>query len=750
MKSVFSTFLLVGLCVSALAGDGGELSAQWIGTNDICWDWRSPARPAPTFRKVFSLDNSEKDLKLAICGLGYFECRLDGRPITDALLVPGETQYDVRWRYRVFTIPALEAGRHVLTITCGDGLYRPTTPDVWHFDKAVWADYPKAACELRTAAGATVLKTDPSWQWRPSPTVFSSLRGGEVYDARLVFDDNVERGWERVAIVSAPGGIGEEEKFPPCRVKNVYAMTNRVGTLVWESPIVLTGNVRIRVKGARGAKVTIVTAEQLSDDFKHVDQRPMDLFSDVGSKEKTFQRDAYILAGSGEEVWSPRFTYHGFRYAEIITAGDVQVLAADALEIYNDFPRIGRVSSAPAPVLRVLSACENSILGNFHNIPTDCPQREKNGWTSECRVMCEAALYSFDVGSAYAAYADVIGDTQRPSGQISGIAPCNGWGYNWGSGPGWDTALMEVPDAVYLFTGDRTVIERLYPKVVRYLDYIETMLDADGVPAKGLGDWCNGTRGEHERLVRAAFRVRNLRYGEHFARLLGDDKNAARFARMREGAVATFRRLFCDKDGLSAEAKSVPHALMLDIDLVEPSRRAACAQRLAEVVKKEGAVANFGVIGSRCVMRMLFELGYADLGWKIMTQPKCPGYVFLTETLGMTTLPERWDPHLNPKRHGTSLNHGSFADYLAVAYRYLGGIRHSYERPGRDFVEIRPYFPEALDSFACEHEGFRVSWRREGRAVRVKVFVPRGKSACYIFQDGTRRHLPSGDWSLDS
>jgi len=720
--------------------------ARWIGTGAVCWDWRSPVRAAPTFRGMFDLKCAQTNLRIAVCGLGYFECRLDGRPITDAMLMPGETQYDIRWRYRVFTLPELAKGKHLVTITCGDGLYRATTPDVWHFDKATWADYPKAVCEISTADGEVVLRTDNSWQWRPSPTVFTSLRGGETYDARKAFADDEDSGWNPVAIVAPPGGMGEEETFPPCRVTHVHAMTNRTGTAVWEAPVTLAGNVRLRVKGERGAKVTIISAERISEDATHVDLRALDIF-DLGKKEKTFQRDTFILAGGAEETWSPRFTYHGFKFAELKTEGHVEILSVEALEIKTDFPRVGRITEAPAAALHVVKACERSILGNFHNIPTDCPQREKNGWTSEARIMCEAALYSFDAGSAYAAYADLIGDTQRPSGQISSIAPCNGWGYNWGSGPAWDTAFMEIPDAVYRFTGDRTSIERLYPKIVRYLDFAEGMLDADGLPSHGLGDW-DGVKDEYPRLARAGFRIRNLAYGERFARLLGKPDDAARFSRLRTEAVSAFRRAFCGPDGLSAATNSFPHALLLDFDIVEEDKRAECARRLAETVERNGARVDYGTLGSRCVLRMLFEHGHADLAWRMMTQPDCPGYTFLTETLGMTTFPERWNIHIRPEAHGNSRNHGAFTDYLAVAYRHLGGIRHPADRPGRDFIEIRPSFPADLPSFACEHEGFKVSWRQTSGDVSFCLVVPKGKAARYVFADGHAKEVGEGSWTF--
>lgn len=740
-----------------LAAVSAFSDAQWIGTDACLNDWRKPVFPAPVFRRAFDLERPVEKGRLAVTGLGYFECRLDGRPVSDAMLVPAPTQYDVRWRYRVFELPRLEPGRHILSITAGDGMYRPSTRDTWHFDKATWMSYPKAICELRDGNGGLVLKTDDSWSWKYSPTVFTSFRGGETYDARLEFpeDELSGDGWKRVNIVAPPGGIGEEETFPPCRVTRTFPMTKVGGASVWTSPVTLTGLPRLTVKGARGAKVTLVCGEELTADGLHVDMTKIGYFIDVGEGPKTAQRDAYILkGGEASEVWMPCFTYHGFRYVEAVIEGAAEVLALEAAEITTDFPRQVRFTASDKRLERVAALCDQSLRSNFQGIPTDCPTREKNGWMMDGRTRCEATLYPYDSAAAFAAWCDLIGDAQRPSGQLPGMVPVSGWGYNWGGCPAWCSAYFEVPESIYRFTGDRAVIERNYAKMAKYLDYSAHMLDSEGVPVEGIGDWLSPldekTRLYHWpwRELALAFHCRNLRQGARFAKMLGRADDAARFAKLADESDAVFRSRFCDAAGVPVFDRSTLCAVALMYDLVSPAARQATAARLAEIVRRNRHRVDYGMIGSGYVLRALYENGYADDAYLVMTQGEKPGYVYFSDTLKLTAMPERWDIDEHPEYHESSYNHETITDYLACIYRYLGGFRHDPERPGRGYVVIRPCFPKGLDRFEAEYLGYRILWERKNAAIKVTISVPAGKKA-RLELAGTEEDLPPGNYARE-
>lgn len=203
------------------------------------------------------------------------------------------------------------------------------------------------------------------------------------------------------------------------------------------------------------------------------------------------QTDHYILKGGEPETWHPRFTYHGFQYAEITTEGRVLVEKVEAEMIPHricldrDLFLLGRVCQF-APKATVLS-----YAGNFVGIPTDCPHWE-NGWTGDAHLACETGLHNFDAASSYQRWIDNFADAQRPSGQLPGIIPSCGWGFNWGSGPAWDSAFLLIPWYVYLYTGDRSA-DTHYDAMRRYVDFCNEMA-TDGIVSFGLGDWCHVDR----------------------------------------------------------------------------------------------------------------------------------------------------------------------------------------------------------------------------------------------------------------
>ena len=684
--------------------------------------------PAPTFRRVFTLERPVQDADLRISGLGFYTFEVDGRRVDDARLVPAPTQYDVRYRWRTHRLGPLAAGQHVISVTVGDGFYRTGSENYWHFERTPWTDYPKLAAEIVTGSGNVVVRTDERWSVRFSPTVRTELRGGERYDARLECpgQDVAGEGWKRARLVPGPGGRPDEERFPPCRIVATHTMSRLEGTNVWVAPFNLSGVPRLHVKGTAGAQVTLTCGEynrRWAQDGKTVTTNQ----TAYGAQ----QQDVYILKGDGRgEVWAPEFTYHGFDRVQVSVTGNAEILGLDALEIHTDFTPAGRVKTSNRLLQTILDAGMRSALNNFVGIPTDCPHREKNGWTSEARLQCETLLYGWRAEEAYLGFVDEMVDAQRPSGQLPGMLPTGGVGYNWGSGPAWDAALACIPETVARFSGDVAVCARYRDAVRKYCDYVSTLLDEEGICTFGLGDWCRSPLGvaAPTPFVTTAFYIRCLD-------LMGDVERSERTK------AALLRRFYRGK-GVFTKAASVMPALALMFRLVPEADRAACADELARIVEANGAKVDYGTVGSGCVLRALFETGRTDLAYKMMVQPEMPGYAWWFETLKLTTFPESWDA-----RRSSSLNHGAFCDIVACACRYLAGFRPGAAEEGRDVLVIRPSFPRKLSDFSAEFRGYRVSWRWQDAMVAVEIVVPEGRRADFS-ADGVRRLLPAGRHEL--
>ena len=750
LTSVLAALILAGSAVAA----SRAWTAQWIAAPDHeMQSWHAPDFPAPVFRKTFELANEVSNARLAICGLGYFHCLLDGREVTDAELTPTPTQYDRRWRYRVFPLGTLAAGAHELTVEVGDGLYRSVTPDSWHFDKAPWLDYPKLLCELEDGAGAVLVKSDRSWRVCHGPTVHTAFRGGETYDARREGKGE----WMTPKIIPGPGGVGEEETMPPCRVLTRRKMT-RIrpkglnDKVIYDAGTCQSGVPRLTVRGPAGAKVSVYCGEVL--DAKGVARR----IGWLVKHSPDFQRDVYVLRGSGEETWRPRFTYHGYRFVEVTVEGGAELLGLEALEIGTDFPKIGSVRTSDKTLTAIERKAMQSIRANFVGFPTDCPHREKNGWSSEARLQSEALMYAYDAGSAHLHYTDTLCDTQRPDGHLANMAPSAGWGYNWAAGPSYEACAFAIDDSVWRFTGDGRGIESHRDHLDRFLGYCETLLDERGLLPFGLGDWMAPDVTKpgnvyHQRFgaswafpestncpyayIQTAFFKRALDLRAESAERTGDAATATRCRTRAKEVAAAIRAAY------GTTGSTTGCALALEFGLCDETDRPKVAAELADLVRRLDGRVDFGTIGSGCVLRALFENGYADLGYRMMVQPDYPGYGYFAGRSDLTTFSEYW--------HGgaDSQIHGAFTDVVACMYRYLAGFRHVARRPGRTFLEIRPNFPAGLNDFAAEHAGYRIAWKRNGEKAEVRVTVPTDAAADFVAPDGAVTALSSGDHSLD-
>ena len=734
MKNLFRHFISGAVCIAMVhcAYAQRNWQARWIAYpyEKPMGNFTRPTFPAPVFRKVFEMTKEVRNGRLFVCGLGFFTCELDGRRLSDARLTPAPTQYDKRWRYRVFDVGHLPAGRHIVSITAADGFYRASTPVYWHFEYASWTDYPKAILEIVDATtGDVILASDETWKVAFGPVVRTELRGGETHDANmeLPWDETDGQRWRHARIVPGPGGIGEEEKFPQCRVTEVFPMERLAGTNIWIAPINMAGVPRISVRGESGAEVVLSCGEMQFRRDKYGNVNTNMLAFGGGKTLLKGQVDKYILSGRGEECWSPEFTYHGFQCVEIRVKGNVDILRVDALRIHTDFRRHGWFRTSDVKLSTIGECAIRSCLNNFVGIPTDCPHREKNGWTSEARLMCETLMYAFDAADAYRSYVDDIADAQRPNGQLPGMLPTGGVGYNWGSGPAWDAAFLLIPLSVFEFTGDLSSFEICYPGMKRYVDYCMTLLDGDGLMTFGLGDWMSPRGSRVTTFVTTAFYVRCLQVVAWFAERTGRSDDASRFNLMRSKSVHALLKKYYEGGGVFRCNSSVVPALALAFRIVPDQDRTACAAELARVVKANGARVDYGTIGSGCVLRELFENGYCDLAYEMMTQPDAPGYWNWFADWGMTTFPEDWYPE-----RSSSNNHGAFADVAACMFRYLAGFRHAMAHPGRRFLVIRPCFPEKLQDFTASHEGYEVDWRRiEGKIV-FRAVVPEGCRANLI------------------
>ncbi len=704
-----------------------ETTRSWSGYW-ICGE----ADPAPCLRRTFTLDQRPEQAVLHLCGLGWHELYVNGARADDRVLAPTVSLFDRHVAYIDYDVTRLlRTGANAVAVVLGNGWYNCRTEEVWNFAHATWIDSPKMICDLE-CDGRIVLSSDESWRQIPTPIVFNQLRNGEEYDARKEIPGMMDCGFDDSPYGSArfcnpPGGLLIREDMEPCRVCQAFEAEIREfapNAFICDCGVNLTGWCEIEVEGTAGTKIDIEYGEQLTDDGdltrSHIDSYV---------KSGRFQADVYYLKGAGREIWHPRFVYHGFRYCRItIWLGQAAIHRVTAQFIHTDFKSVGAFSCSDAMFNRLQSCARQSYLSNFTGIPTDCPHREKNGWTGDAELVMETGLWNFDCVRASANFLRILTDTQRPDGQLPGIAPASGWGYT--CGPVWDSYLFEVPHQIRQFTGDDALFRQYIPNMERYMDFCRGM-EHDGLLSFGLGDWDNydGPHAAPLEMVVSSFYV-------HCARLLAEYR--PEYAAVAQRTTDAINRKYYRGDGVYVDGQRCALALALAFGFSpEPQKT---AERLVEAVRARRHKAGFGIVGAKFVPRMLAEYGFADDAFKVLTQPEFPGWGYWVEKFGATTLFETW-------RGNQSRNHIMYGDLSAWAFRYAAGIK-----PANGFrsFRIEPCFIDALDCVKAEHETalgiIRVDWRRERDGIRFHCDIPSGSRAD-IMLAGTRHTDITGEFS---
>lgn len=706
------------------------MKSKWIGVPGVCChNWEAPVLPAPYFRRKLEVGSFRK-AELVICGLGFYELFLNGAKVGDRELDPVVSIFDKHVRSVRYDLTGLlKTGMNVFGVVLGNGWYNTSEKDGWNFDKAVWKDYPKLFLELYID-DELVMVADESWKvLTDGPTRFDALRIGEDYDARKesgnwLDPDYDESGWVPAARVHSPGGVMTEMTSEPCRVLETLPMKPILRNKnIWDCGVNLAGRTRLTVRGKAGAKVTMLHSEKLfrwGDDLDNVG---------IGHFYKDrFQTASYTLKGDGVEVWEPRFTYYGFQYCKVIVEGEAEIVNLEARRIGTDLKKAGQLDIENTDLAKLMRMTWNSYISNFVGIPTDCPHREKNGWTGDAQLACETGLFLYDGADAYTTWLDVLADCQRPSGQFPGIAPSSGGCYNWWGGPAWDSAIFVIPEAIYRFTGSDVAIRKFYPEMCRYIEYCLTMAD-DYIVHFGLGDWCaaDPTTIPSSILTDTGYFAHDAKLLAGFARMLGKTEDAGKYEEIYNCVRAAFRKTFRKAPADWGSGMMVDLAASVYFGMTEPDETAAICAELDKRLKADYYRLSFGILGAKFIPRVLADNGYADTAYAIFTQPAFPGYVDWVRH-DATSL---WE-----NAQGTaSRNHIMFGDIYAWFMAYPGGFR-----PQGDKLVIQPVMPSAMPAFKAAWHGAETSW--DGRDFSVKL--PEGVTADIVLPDGSCRKQTGG------
>ena len=673
------------------------------------------------FRKEFHLDNDVKSAYLSIVALGYGVCCINGVRVTEDVLATPFTRFDMRVLYYTYDVSGLlKKGKNVIGIYAGNGWYNDIA-GTWNYDKATWRDNIKAVAQLDITfnnASAKCIVTDKTWLSTSGPSTYNHIREGEAYDARLDKAGWTAVGfdvsdWTNCVIARSPGGKILPAHIPPVKIiREIKGIP--IGNGVFDFGENISGWAKIKGHAESGRKIFIHYSERLTPE-NDIDNAHISIFM----KGKLKNCDTYTFKGAEEETWHPEFVYHGFRYIKVENIPQNFEIIAQV--VHTDLSIIGEFECSDNILNKIHEMTRRSFLTNYVSIPTDCPHREQNGWTGDALVAAQQALMNYDMLASYEKWLNDFKDVQRASGQLPGVIPQSSWGYNWGSGPAWDSALIQIPYHIYQITGNKSVIENMWQNMKVYMEYMNSMAD-DFIVHYGLPDWgCPKTAvGCPGEVTDTGYYYANAVIMEKCCGLVGE--NGSSYKELAENIKKAYRKHFLKNDDWENNqtflACGIYWGLYDDTEIREK------AKKLAETVKTCGYTLQTGMLGTKYIFTALTEYGYQDVLYKAITNPNPPSYAYWINQ-GMTTLCEDWFM-------SNSLNHLMFSEVDMWFYKYVAGI--CLDENG---LKIEPHFIAGLDTVRAKHKDIELYYDKE----KIKIHVP---CKAYVVINNQRYHVNAG------
>ncbi len=716
------------------------------------------AVPAPYLRKTFICDEGKGNLKIAACG--FYELYLNGERITKGYLAPYISNTDDYIYYDEYEVK-LQNGENVIALLLGNGLQNNPGGYIWDFDKASFRSAPKVAAILtyKNNGMEETLLTDESFKAHASPIVADDYRFGETYDANLEikgwneigFDDSL---WANAIAVKAPKGeiklCEAEPIIKETEIKPVDIIKDEDG-YIYDFGISNAGVCRLCVDGVKGQNIVLRYTDLLKDGKFQVAN--VWFVRDFWERDKHIvHKDVYVCKGKKGESYTPTFTYHGFRYVKVTGITEEQA-TKDLLTfvvLHSDLKSRGSFYCSDETVNKLQEMTRRSDISNFHYFPTDCPQREKNGWTADAALSAEQMLLNFNPENSYKEWMNNVRKAQSPEGVVPGIIPTANWGYDELNGPAWDSAMFYLPYFTYIYRGETAMISESAEAFIKYFKYLESRKEQNGVLDFGLGDWCHVGRHSPEVMPKAPRAVTDsiisMDIGYKASLMfeavgLEEYKNYAdKFASDLRTAI---RENLVDFDTMtvSGECQS-SQAMALYYGVFEPDEEEKAFEKLLEYVREFDDHLDVGVLGGRVLFHVLSRFGYTSLAFKMITRPDYPSYGNWIER-GATTLWENFDPDFVD-----SPNHHFWGDISAWFYKILAGIVVNPTRKNVNEVTISPHFIKELDFVNASHimpQGeVAVFWQRKDGKIEVKISLPKGVSGKFV-ANGNNTEIAAGE-----
>jgi len=728
-------------------------STRWIGYEKLAKDdsiSQFSRLSARYLRKGIDLKKPVKSAKVYIMGMGLYELYINGNKIGDQVLAPVPTDYTKNVKYNVFDVTSqLKEGKNMLGTILGNGRFFAMRQDYKPY-KIKSFGFPKMALQLfveYTDGSNEVIRTDDTWKLTTDGPILSNNEyDGEEYDARKEmkgwnttnFDD---KNWVNARYVQEPGGFFEAQMSPNMKimgeVKPISIKATPKGTYILDMGQNMVGWLQLKVKGKSGDQITMKFAESLQKDGS--------LY--IANLRDAKTTDVYTLKGEGEEIWEPRFIFHGFRFVEISGFPTKPTLDNFVGKVvYDDIKTTGTFESSDATMNQIFKNAWWGISGNYKGMPIDCPQRnERQPWLGDRTTGAYGESFLFDNQTLYAKWLDDIKYSQTQDGGLPDVAPAF-WRY-YGDNVTWPGTYITVADMLYTQFADKEVIIKQYPTMKKWMVYMEeNYLRNDLMDKDKYGDWCvppeslelirskDPARMTDGEVLSSAFYYQLLGIMKKFATIANQENDIAHYDDLAVRIKKAFNAKYLNTSTNSYANNTVTaNVLPLAFGMVPENVKEKVFQNMVHEIEvtKQGHIST-GVIGTQFLMRTLTNFGRGDLAFKLASNKTYPSWGYMVEN-GATTIWELWngntaDPTMNSQNHVMLLG-----DLMIWYFENMAGIKSNPEKPGFEQIIMKPDFNAGLTfvnaSYESIHGLIKSNWKKNKTNLVWKITIPANASA---------------------
>jgi alpha-L-rhamnosidase len=690
----------------------------------------------PLLRKEFKVAGAVRRATVYGSALGNYRLYINGKPVGNDYFTPDWTDYNKRVYYNTYDVTDLikANGPNAIGGVLAAGWYAGAIG--YQSQRNIYGDKPRlfAQLEIELADGTVqTVATDGSWKTAFGPYIEGEFLAGETYDATKEIAGWADPGlndadWRAATVTeSIPAVL---QAFPNVTIQETGALKPlkiaepKPDAYVFDMGQNFAGFVRLKARGPAGTKVVLRFAEMLNPD------------GTIYTKNLRGARatDTYILKGDGEEVWQPRFTFHGFRYVEVTGyPGKPAEDAVTGIVINSNVPLVGTFECSSPMVNRLYQNIVWTQRANFISIPTDCPQRdERMGWTGDAQTFVRAATYNADVAAFFTKWLVDLEDAQGADGNFPDVAPRV---VDLAGGvAAWADAGTICPWTIYQVYNDKRLLEKHYAAMVRWVEYCRRNSKDLLRPAHGFGDWLSINANTPTDVIATAYFAHSARLTADAARVLGKEADARKYDELFQQIKDAFNKAYLAPDGRIKGNTQTCYGMALWFDLLPKDNRDAATRFLVEDIKSRNIHLSTGFVGTSVLMPTLSATGNTPIAYKLLLNDTFPSWGYSIKH-GATSIWERWDGWTAEKGFQdpgmNSFAHYSFGAVARWMFQTVAGIDTA--EPGFQRLVIRPQPAEGLTSakacYGSIHGRIATEWKTENGVLTLAVGIPANTTA---------------------